>query len=194
VNSNSRGEVTLLLHEWRRGDHGALNKLMPLVYRELHRLAHRYMVREQAGNALQTTALLNEAYLRLVDLKRVQWQDRVHFFAVSARMMRRVLVEGARSRRSHKRGGDLKRVELNEGAIPCKVRDVDLIALDEALHALAAIDPREANVVELRFFGGLTVDETAEALGISDKTVMRDWELAKVWLLHELQHKGRDGS
>ena len=163
---------------------------MPLVHRELHRLAHKYMVREKGGNPLQTTALLNEAYLRLVDLKRVQWQDRVHFFAVSARMMRRVLVEFARSRRAHKRGGDLTRIELNEEVIPCMGRGADLIALDDALHALAAIDPREANVVELRFFGGLTVEETAEALGVSDKTVMRDWELAKVWLLHELKHKG----
>jgi RNA polymerase sigma factor (TIGR02999 family) len=163
---------------------------MPLVYRELHRLAHKYMAREKAGNALQTTALLNEAYLRLVDLKRVQWQDRVHFFAMSARVMRRVLVEFARSRRSHKRGGDLRRIELNEQVVPCIERGADLIALDDALNALAVIDPREANVVELRFFGGLTVDETAEALGVSDKTVMRDWELAKVWLLHELKHKG----
>jgi RNA polymerase sigma factor (TIGR02999 family) len=163
---------------------------MPLVYRELHRLAHKYMVREKAGNALQTTALLNEAYLRLMDLKRVQWQDRVHFFAVSARMMRRVLVEFARSRRAHKRGGDLTRIELDEEVIPCMGRGADLIALDDALRTLAAIDPREANVVELRFFGGLTVAETAEALGVSDKTVMRDWELAKVWLLHELKHKG----
>jgi RNA polymerase sigma factor (TIGR02999 family) len=163
---------------------------MPLVYRELHRLAHKYMVREKGGNPLQTTALLNEAYLRLVDLKRVQWQDRVHFFAVSARMMRRVLVEFARSRRAHKRGGDLTRIELNEEVIPCLGPGADLIALDDALRALAAIDPRAANVVELRFFGGLTVEETAEALGVSDKTVMRDWELAKVWLLHELKHKG----
>jgi RNA polymerase sigma factor (TIGR02999 family) len=179
-----------LLHEWRCGDQGALDKLMPLVYRELHRLAHKYMVREKAGNALQTTALLNEAYLRLVDLKRVRWQDRVHFFAMSARMMRRVLVECARSRRSHKRGGNFRRIELDEGAIPCLERSEDLIALDDALQALAAIDPREASVVELRFFGGLTVEETAEALGVSDKTVMRDFELAKVWLLHELKHKG----
>ena len=190
LNSGSRGDVTLLLHEWRRGNQGALDKLMPLIYRELHRLAHKYMVREQAGNILQTTALLNEAYLRLVDLKRVQWQDRVHFFAVSARMMRRVLVEFARSRRAHKRGGDLRRIELDEEVIPRIGRGADLIALDDALQALAAIDPREASVVELRFFGGLTVAETAEALGVSDKTVMRDWELAKVWLLHELKPKG----
>jgi RNA polymerase sigma factor (TIGR02999 family) len=126
LDSGSRGDVTLLLHEWRRGDQGAFDKLMPLVYRELHRLAHKYMVREQAGNALQTTALLNEAYLRLVDLKRVQWQDRVHFFAVSARMMRRVLVEYARSRRAHKRGGDLRKIELDEEVIPCIERGVEL--------------------------------------------------------------------
>jgi RNA polymerase sigma-70 factor (ECF subfamily) len=131
-----------------------------------------------------------EPFCRLL-LKRVQWQDRVHFFAMSARMMRRVLVECARSRRAHKRGGDLTRIELNEALIPRMGRAADLIALDDALHALAAIDPRGANVVELRFFGGFTVEETAEALGVSDKTVMRDWELAKVWLLHELKHKGR---
>jgi RNA polymerase sigma-70 factor, ECF subfamily len=163
---------------------------MPLVYKELHRLAHIYMAQEKPGHTLITTALVNEAYLRLVELKRVQWQDRAHFFAVSARMMRRILVEFARARRSQKRGGETRQVELDEAMIPSINPDTDLIALDEALNALAAIDPREARVVELRFFGGLTVEETSEVMGISDKTVMRDWELAKVWLLHELKQRG----
>lgn len=186
----SQEEVTQLLQEWRQGDQAALDKLMPLVYTELRRLAHMYMAREKPGHTLRTTALVNEAYLRLVGLNRVQWQDRVHFFAVSASMMRRVLVEFARSRRSRKRGGEIRKVELDEAAIPCVRPDADLIALNEALNALAIIDPREEKVVELRFFGGLTVDETAEVLGISDKTVMREWELARVWLLHELKHRG----
>jgi RNA polymerase sigma factor (TIGR02999 family) len=186
----SRREVTLLLQEWRRGDQAALDKLVPLVYQELHRLAHMYMAHERLDHTLRTTALVNEAYVRLIELKQVQWQDRVHFFAISATMMRRVLVEFARSRRSRKRGGEVQRLEFDEAAIPPVKPDADLIALDDALNALAAIDPRGARVVELRFFGGLTVDETAEVLGISDKTVMRDWELARVWLLHELKHRG----
>ena len=185
-----RREVTLLLHEWRQGDQAALDKLMPLVYTELRRLAHMYMAHEKPDHTLRTTALVNEAYLRLVELKQVQWQDRVHFFAVSATMMRRVLVEFARSRRSRKRGGEVRRVEFDEAAMPSIKPDADFIALEDALNALAVIDPRGARVVELRFFGGLTVEETAEALGVSDKTVMRDWELARVWLLHELKHRG----
>jgi RNA polymerase sigma-70 factor (ECF subfamily) len=190
VAGNSSQEVTGLLQKWRQGDPAALDQLMPMVYGELRRLARMYMAREKPDHTLRTTALVNEAYLRLVGLERVQWQDRAHFFAVSATMMRRVLVEFARSRRSRKRGGEARRVEFDDGAIPPIKPDADLIALDDALSALAAIDPRGAKVVELRFFGGLTVDETAEVLGISDKTVMRDWELAKVWLLHELNHRG----
>ncbi len=188
MNGDSPREVTSLLHDWCRGDTTALEKLTPLIYRELHRLAHRYMVRERRGHTLQTTALVNEAWLRLVDLRQVQWQDRAHFLAVSARMMRRVLVEFARSRRSRKRGGEFRELELHDAAVPCVGRSTDLAALDDALNALARVDPREAQVVELRFFGGLTVAETAKVLGISDKTVMRDWELAKVWLLHALKH------
>lgn len=183
-------DVTALLHQWRQGDQTALDRLIPMVYGELRRLAHMYMAHEKPDHTLRTTALVNEAYLRLAGLKRMQWQDRVHFFAVSATVMRRVLVEFARSRRSRKRGGDVREVELDEAAIAPIKPDADLVALDDALTALAAIDPREAKVVELRFFGGLTVDETAEVLGISDKTVMREWEMARVWLLHEVKHRG----
>jgi RNA polymerase sigma factor (TIGR02999 family) len=184
-------EVTLLLQDWCRGDRTALDKLMPLVYDELRRLAHRYMVREHVGHTLQTTALVNEAYLRLIDAGQVEWKDRAHFFAISANLMRRILVEFARSRGSRKRGGDVCKVELDEAFIPSPGRDTDLVALDDALNALAEIDSREAKVVELRFFGGLSVDETAEVLGISDKTVMREWNLAKVWLLQELKRSGK---
>ena len=184
-------EVTLLLRNWRQGDHSALDKLIPVVYDELRRIAHHYMARERAGHTLQTTALVNEAYLRLIDADGVEWKDRAHFFAVSANVMRRVLVEIARSRGSRKRGGDACQVELEEAVIPPKSRDTDLVALDDALNALAAIDPREARVVELRFFGGLSVEETAEALGVSEKTVMREWSLAKIWLLRELKRSGK---
>jgi RNA polymerase sigma factor (TIGR02999 family) len=187
VGSDAPREVTLLLQDWRRGDQAALDKLIPLVYGELHRLAHRYMVRERAGVTLQTTALVNEAYLRLIDASQVEWKDRVHFFSISANLMRRILVEFARSRGSHKRGGDVRKVELDEAFIASPRPDADLIAVDDALNALAAIDPRAAKVVELRFFGGMSVEETAEALGVSGNTVMRDWNLAKVWLLRELK-------
>ncbi len=184
----SSHEVTVLLRGWRRGDAAALDKLMPLVYDELHRLAHRYMVREQAGHTLQTTALINEAYLRLIDARQVEWRDRAHFFAISANLMRRILVEFARSRRSGKRGGDGHRVDLDESAVLPAGRHTDLVALNDALDALAQVDPREAQVVELRFFGGLSVEETAEVLKVSANTVMREWNHAKVWLLHELKH------
>ncbi len=165
---------------------------MPIVYDELHRLAHRYMTREQAGHTLQTTALVHEAYLRLIDANQVQWRDRAHFFAISANLMRRILVEFARSRRSGKRGGDGRRVTLDESAIFPDGRDTDLVALNDALNALAEVDPREAQVIELRFFGGLSVEETAEVLKVSTNTVMREWNHAKVWLLHELKH-GEEG-
>jgi len=180
-------EVTLLLREWCRGDHSALDKLMPLVYDELRRLAHHYMARERGGHTLQTTALVNEAYLRLIDAGQVEWKDRAHFFAISANVMRRILVEIARSRGSRKRGGDVTKVELEDAILPASERTTDLVALDDALKALSVIDPREAKVVELRFFGGLSVGETAEVLGVSEKTVMREWNLAKVWLLRELK-------
>ncbi len=184
-------EVTHLLQAWCGGDQAALDKLVPLVYDELHRLAHIYMVRERPGHTLQTSALVNEAYLRLIDAHQVQWQDRTHFFAISANVMRRILVQFARSRGSRKRGGGAGRVDLDEALIPSPERDADLMALDDALTALAAIDPREARVVELRFFGGLSVEETAEVLQLSGMTVKRDWNHAKAWLLQELKRGAR---
>jgi RNA polymerase sigma factor (TIGR02999 family) len=185
-------EITALLKAWGSGDAAALDQLTPLVYEELRRLARRYMRNERAGNTLQTTALVNEAYLRLVDAKRVGWQDRAHFFAVSAQMMRRILVDAARARGSAKRGGQAKRVNhsnsFNLDEIPdvSTGRDRELVAIDDALNTLAEMDPRKARVIELRFFGGLSVEETAEILKISPQTVMRDWKLAKAWLTREL--------
>jgi len=179
-------EVTQLLQAWSEGDEGALQKLMPLVYKELHRLARRYMAGERSGHTLQTSALVNEAYLRLVDVQKVTWQNRAHFFGVSAQLMRRILVDFARSRRSLKRGGDAPTVSLEEGMIVPSARGADLVALDDALKTLAAMDPRRSRVVELRFFGGLSAEESAEVLKVSPETVMHDWKLAKVWLLRQL--------
>jgi len=159
---------------------------MPLVYTELHRLARRYMAGERSGHTLQTSALVNEAYLRLVDVKKVNWQNRAHFFGVSAQLMRRILVDFARSRRTLKRGGDAPTVSLEEGFIVSSGRGADVVALDDALKTLAAMDPRRSRVVELRFFGGLSAEEAAEVLKVSAETVMHDWKLAKVWLLREL--------
>ncbi len=180
-------EVTLLLQNWCRGDQAALDRLVPLVYDELHRLAHIYMVRERPGHTLQTSALVNEAYLRLIDANRVEWKDRAHFFAISANVMRRILVEFARSRGSRKRGGSAIKVNFDEAVLPSRGRGEDLIALDDALDELANIDPREAKVVELRFFGGLSEKETAEVVGVTDRTVRQDWNHAKVWLMNELR-------
>ena len=185
-------EVTQLLLAWSQGDRSALEELMPLVYDELHRMARRYMVREQAAHTLQTTALVNEAYLRMVDLRKVQWQNRAHFFAVSAQLMRRILVDFARSRNYQKRGGGRRRVTLDESLEVSPEQDADLVLLDDALNALAAIDDRKRRVVELRFFGGLTVEETAHVLEVSPDTVMRDWKMAKVWLLREMTGDARD--
>jgi len=179
-------ELTHLLQAWSDGDQRALDQLMPLVYKELHRLAERYMAGERPGHTLQTTALVNEAYVRLVDIRQVRWQNRVHFFAVSAQLMRRILVEFARSRRALKRGGEVPPVSLDEALEVSPERGADLVALDDALNALAAIDLRRSRVVELRFFGGLTVEETAEVLKVSAETVMHDWKLARAWLLREL--------
>jgi RNA polymerase sigma factor (TIGR02999 family) len=179
-------EITQLLLAWNAGDGQALARLMPLVQDELHRLAHGYMAGERPGHPLQTTALINEAYLRLIDSSRVRWQNRSHFFAVSAQLMRRILVDVARARQKQKRGGDVVHVSLDEAMIVSRELGPDLIALDEALKMLAAFDPRKSKVVELRFFGGLSVEETAEVLGIAPVTVMRDWGLAKAWLLREL--------
>jgi RNA polymerase sigma-70 factor (ECF subfamily) len=183
-------EVSQLLRAWSSGDEAALQKLIPLVYEELHRIARRYMGRERKGHTLQTSALVNEAYLRLVDWKNVDWQNRAHFFAASAQLMRRILVDFARSRRYLKRGGGALQVSLAEAdGIPLE-RGTDLVALDDALTSLATVDKRKSEVVELRFFAGLSVEETAEVLKVSPDTVMRDWKLAKVWLLRELEKQG----
>ena len=182
----SRGEVTELLLAWSGGQESALDKLVPLLYPELHRLAHRYMRGEQPDHTLQTSALINEAYLRLVDSGRVQWRDRAHFLAVSAQLMRRVLVDFAHSRRSLKRGDDHHELSLDEALDLYHVRSRDLVQLDDVLDELAAKYPRKAKVIELRFFGGLSVQETAEALGVSEDTVLRDWRLARLWLLRAL--------
>jgi len=180
-------EVTLLLKAWSSGDQAALDRLMPLVYGELHRLARRYMRRERPDHSLQTTDLVHEAYLRLVDAKGIAWQERAQFFAVSATLMRRILVEFARSHGCSKRGGQAQKVKLEEGCSCMSPRDADLVCLDEALETLAAFDPRKAKVVELRFFGGLSVAEAAEVLEVSEDTVLRDWRLAKVWLIREIR-------
>ena len=182
-------DVTQLLQAWSRGDSSALEKLTPLVYKELHRLAHHYMGRENPGHTLQTTALVNEAYLRLVS-NQASWQNRSHFFAISAQLMRQILVDFARSRHRQKRGAGLEPVSLDEAAMLSGEREPDLVALDDALNALAAVDPRKSRVVELRFFGGLSVEETAEAMNVSTDTVIRDWRLAKLWLLRELNKTG----
>ena len=185
-------EVTLLLHAWSEGDEQALGKLIPLVHKELHRLARHYMAGESPCHTLQATALVNEAYLRLVDVKRVRWQSRAHFFGVSAQLMRRILVDLARSRHSLKRGGDANTLSLEEGLVISPERSSDMVALDDALKLLASIDPRRSWVVELRFFGGLSVEETAEVLKVSPETVMHDWKLAKAWLLRELSIEAHD--
>jgi RNA polymerase sigma-70 factor (ECF subfamily) len=183
-------EVTQLLQAWSRGESSALKTLTPLVYKELHRLAHRYMGFENPGHTLQTTALVNEAYLRLVS-NHANWQNRAHFFAISAQLMRQILVDFARSRHQWKRGGKVQRVSLDEALIGSPERDEDLVALDDALTALTSVDPRKSRVVELRFFGGLSVEETAEVLKVSTDTVLRDWRLAKMWLLREMSHRDR---
>jgi RNA polymerase sigma factor (TIGR02999 family) len=185
----SSHEVTCLLKAWSGGDQKALEKLTPLVYRQLHQIAQRYMAGEHSGHTLQATALVNEAYLRLVDCGKVNWQDRAHFFAVSAQLMRRILIDFARSRGYLKRGGTIAHLSLDEAPSLCNESDVNFVALDDALKALSAIDERKSKVVELKFFGGLNVEETAEVLGISSDTVMRDWRLAKIWLLRELSRE-----
>ena len=182
----SAPEVTALLQAWRAGDEGARDKLIPLVYRELHALAHHYMTGEQPDATLQTTALVNELYVRLVDVRRVGWTGRTHFFAVCAQLMRRVLVDMARSRKALKRGGHAVHVPVDEHVIAGPEPPVDILALDDALNQLATFDARKSRVVELRFFGGLDVDETAAVLDVSPQTVQRDWRLAKIWLFREL--------
>ncbi len=181
MNQSVPAQVTDLLVAWSEGDQAAYDELVPLVYDELHRLAHRYMGGERSGHTLQTTALVDEAYLRLVD-QRVHWQNRTHFFAIAAQVMRRILVDHARSHAYQKRGGGAQQVELNEAMVMAKERAAELVILDEALAKLKEFDARKARVVELRFFGGLTVDETAQVLSISANTVDRDWSTARAWL------------
>ena len=179
-------DVTQLLRAWSSGDTEALEKLVPLVYDQLHQLAHHYMAGERPGHVLQTSALVNEAYLRLIDAGQVNWQNRAHFFAISAQLMRRILVEFARSRQRQKRGAGMAPMPWDEALMVSREPSTDLVALDDALKALAATDPRQSQVVELRFFGGLSVEETAEVLKVSPETVMRDWKLSKAWLLRAI--------
>jgi RNA polymerase sigma-70 factor (ECF subfamily) len=186
------GDISKLLRAWSDGDQCALARLTPIVYDELHRLARRHMRRERAGHSLQTTALVNEAYMRLVDYKRIDWQGRAHFFAISAQAMRRILVEHAR-RSNLKRGGGVQRVSLDEAVEVGGGRHADLVALDDAMNALALVDARKSRVVEMRFFGGLSVEETAEVLKVSAVTVKRDWRTAKLWLYRELAGEVGDG-
>jgi len=186
-------EITRLLQAWRSGDEAALDQLMPLVYGELHRLARRYMASEQTGHPLQTTALVHEVYLRLVDAHAIDWQNRAHFLAICARLMRRILIDFARSRNFQKRGPGFAHIQLEEAATVSAVVGAELLAVDEALKRLAAVDIRKSEVVEMRFFGGLTVEETAAALQVSPETVMRDWKLAKAWLLRELSREDSHG-
>ena len=183
-------EVTRLLRAWSQGDQAALGKLTPLVYRELYRRAHWYMARERGDHTLQTTALVNEIYLRMIDLHGVSWRDRAHFFAISSKLIRRVLIDAARARGSLKRGGDSPHVQIDETLLVSEEPRADLVALDEALTVLAAMDERKSQVVELRFFGGLTVEETAEVLKVSPETIKHDWKLAKAWLRRELRQRG----
>ena len=192
LRSRQIGEVSGLLRAWGDGDRAALDKLTPVVYEELRRLASHYMRGERPGHSLQATALVNEAYMRLVDYKGMQWQNRAHFFAVSAQLMRRILVEHAR-RHNLKRGGGVPHVSLDDTAIVGGDRGADLVALDDALEALARFDQRKVQVVEMRFFGGLSVEETAEVLKVSSVTVMRDWSTAKAWLYRELAGDKTDG-
>ena len=186
MSAPSSKQITQLLVAWSDGDQSALEELTPLVYEELRRLAHHYMGRERPGHTLQTTALVNEAYLRLIDWKNVHWQNRAHFFAVSAQLMRRILVDFARSRGYAKRGGGALAVTLDEATLVSRDKGTDIVALDEALLSLTELDARQSRVVELRFFGGLSIEETAEVLKVSRGTIRRDWSLARAWLHREL--------
>jgi RNA polymerase sigma factor (TIGR02999 family) len=186
MNESAAG-ITALLKAWSSGDQQALEKLTPLVYPELRRMAARYLRRENAGNTLQATALVHEAYLRLVDARLAHWEDRAHFFAVCAQMMRRILVTAARKRTAGKRGGPGVAIQLNESIDAAPMRDERIVALDDSMNALARFDPRKARVVELRFFGGLSVQETATVLRTSEQTVLRDWRLARSWLEREME-------
>jgi RNA polymerase sigma-70 factor (ECF subfamily) len=192
MTSESPSDITSLLVDWSNGDQSALDKLLPLVEKELHRLAHSYMRRENPDHTLQTTALVNEAYLKLIDQKKTRWQNRAHFFGIAARIMRRILMNYARDQQRLKRGGGAVQVSLSEVAVISLNKSADLLALDEALERLAETDERKARVVELRYFGGLSVEETAEVLGISEITVLRDWKFAKAWLLRDIECQTRN--
>jgi RNA polymerase sigma factor (TIGR02999 family) len=186
ANLSSKG-VTQLLLDWSNGNQEAIDRLMPLVYDELRRLARHYMKRERPGHTLQTSALINEAYLRLVEQQNVSWKSRAHFFGISARLMRQILVDHARAHNNAKRGGDQQKVPLDEVASLNQGRSYEIVALDDALQTLASIDPQQGRIVELRFFGGLTIEETAEILGISHATVEREWSMARAWLRREMK-------
>ena len=187
MKTEESSKVTGLLLAWGRGDETAFGRLMPLVHRELRRIAQRCMAREPTGHTLQATALVNEAYLRLVDARDVDWRDRAHFFALSARVMRRILVDHARTRRARKRSGQAERVTFDEALLVCDEPSFDFVALDDALDALEKFDERKSRVIEMRFFAGLSVEETASVLNVSADTVMRDWRLAKAWLQREIR-------
>ena len=189
MSAPTQHEVTRLLQEWRSGDRTALDRLTPLIYDELRRLAHRYMSRANPGHTLQTTALVHEAYLRLVDQQDVEWQGRAHFFAVSARAMRHIIVDYARQKQSARRGGAAPRVTLDEGAVASGGRAAEVVALDEALQGLAEIHPRRCRVVELRYFGGLNNREASAVLGVSEATIERDWRFARAWRYRELERR-----
>lgn len=186
---DEKKDITRLLLDWRAGDRAALDELVPLVQSELKRLARNYMRRQRVGHTLQTTALVNEAFIRLVDSDKVNWQDRNHFYAISAQLMRRILVDAARRKNSQKRGGERIQVTLDDRLNISDEKEADLVALDEALELLAELDPRQSRIVELRYFGGLTEEQIAETLGISSRTVRRDWNLARAWLFRELDRK-----
>jgi RNA polymerase sigma factor (TIGR02999 family) len=186
--------ITQLLLAWQAGDRQALDVLVPVVYEELRRLAHRSLKRERAGHLLQTTALVNEAYLNLVDVRKVMWRDRVHFFAIAAKLMREILVHYARGRDTQKRGGGLRQISLDESALCAPAPDAQLLDLDDALTALDSFDARKARVVELRFFGGLTLEETADVLRVSADTVARDWDFARTWLYREMTRSPSGGA
>ena len=191
MTSPSPDEVTQLLLDWSGGNKEAIDKLMPLVYEELRRLAHHFMGRERPGHTLQTTAIVNEAYLQLIDQRNVQWHNRAHFFGIASHLMRRILAGYARSRQSAKRGGGAHQVSLDEAMIVSEERMAEMVALDDALTALAKFDERKSQIVEMRFFGGMSIEETAAVLGVSPGTVLRDWTLAKAWLRREI---GKEGS
>lgn len=186
---SSPHEITAQLIAWSKGDAAALEQLMPAVYQELRRIADHYLRSEQSGHSLQPTALVHEAYLRLIDQKQVEWHNRAHFFGVAAQMMRRILIDHAKAKHRIKRGGTAPKISLDETVSFTRERAAELVALDDALQVLGEIDERKSRIVELRYFGGLTVEETAQVLGISDKTVMRDWKLAKAWLYDEINRR-----